>query len=131
MSKFQLIVAVFVMVPMIVSLQQAYAISENNIGTSNIWKTSVNKQIQLVADVTNNQSVKQPFVYIVQVLDGEGKSVMVTWIQGILQPHQSMSPSQSWIPEKPGVYTAQIFNWPCLDLCGALSYPLEMKIIVT
>ena len=115
----------------LISIQSAFAVIQENDSPNNTWNVKSNQQVQLVADVTNNQDVKQPFVYIVQVLDSEGKSVMVTWMQGILQPRQSMSPSQSWTPTKPGTYTAQIFDWPCLDLCGALSNPLAMKIIVT
>ncbi|MBI1829502.1 MAG: hypothetical protein HY222_04840 [Thaumarchaeota archaeon] len=125
------LIALFPMLLTLISVQSAFATIQENDPPSETWNVKTNQQVQLVADVTNNQNVKQPFVYIVQVLDNEGKSIMVTWVQGILQPHQSMSPSQSWIPTKPGTYTAQIFDWPCLDLCGALSFPLEMKIIVT
>jgi hypothetical protein len=99
--------------------------------SNNTWSVKINHQVQLVADVTNNQTIKQPFTYIVQVQNSEGKVVLLSWVTGSLQPHQSLSPAQSWTPTEPGTYTAQIFNWPCLELCGALSYPLAMKIIVT
>jgi hypothetical protein len=99
--------------------------------SNNTWSVKINHQVQLVADVTNNQTIKQPFTYIVQVQNSEGKVVLLSWVTGSLQPHQSLSPAQSWTPTEPGIYTAQIFNWPCLELCGALSYPLAMKIIVT
>ena len=125
------LIALFPVLFTLISIQSAFATMLENDSPSEIWNVKTNQQVQLVADVTNNQNVKQSFVYIVQVLDNEGKSIMITWMQGILQPHQSMSPSQSWIPTRPGTYTAQIFDWPCLDNCGTLSIPLEMKIIVT
>ncbi len=117
------------MMTMIISLPHVNAISENNQVTSNTWKTSVNKQIQLVADITNKQDTKLPFVYIIQVKDSEDKAITLTWISGSLQPHQSMSPAQSWTPTKAGVYTAQIFVWQSLDNGVPWSEPLEMKII--
>ncbi|HEX5457647.1 MAG TPA: hypothetical protein VFX64_04595 [Candidatus Nitrosotalea sp.] len=127
--KIQLIALFSVLVTL--SLHPAFATLQEQDSSSNTWNIATNRQVQLVADVTNNQNIKQTFVYIVQILDSDDKSVMITWIQGVLQPHQSMSPSQSWIPTKPGTYTAQMFDWPCLDNCGTLSIPLEMKIIVT
>ena len=130
MRTFKLIV-LFPVLLTLISMQSVFAATQENSSLDHTWYAKTNQQVQLVADVTNNKNAKQPFVYIAQVLDDKGRSVMVTWIQGILQSHQTMSPSQSWTPAKPGIYTAQIFDWPCLDNCGALSNPLEMKIIVT
>ena len=130
MKAFHLIM--LVLVPMAVSLQHVEAISDQNDQViQNTWMTSVNKQIQLVADVTNKQDTTLPFVYIIQVKDSQDKAVSLTWITGSLQPHQSMSPAQSWIPTKAGVYTAQIFVWESIEGGPAWSQPLEMKIIAT
>ncbi|NHI02587.1 hypothetical protein DYY67_0626 [Candidatus Nitrosotalea sp. TS] len=112
-------------------LNLVYAEQQSYGPSTKIWNTNVNKQIQLVADITNNQDVKQPFAYIVQVLGSDGKVVMLNWMTGTLQPHQSMSPAQSWTPTRHGTYTAQIFDWPCLVACGTLSEPLTMNIVVT
>ena len=125
------LIAFFPTLLTLILTQSVFAVPQENTSLDDAWYAKTNQQIQLLADVTNNQNVKQPFVYIVQVLDDEGRSVMVTWIQGVLQSHQTISPSQSWTPTKPGTYTAQIFDWQCLDNCYALSIPLEMKIIVT
>jgi len=130
MKTFLLIM--LVTVTMTISLQHVEAISDqDNQAVPNTWKTSVNKQVQLVADVTNKQDTKLPFVYIIQVKDSEDKTVTLTWISGSLQPHQSMSPAQSWTPIKAGAYTAQIFVWESIDGGPAWSKPLEMKIIAT
>lgn len=130
MKTFLLIV--LLTVTMTISLQHAEAISDqDNQAVPNTWKTSVNKQVQLVADVTNKQNTKLPFVYIIQVKDSEDKTVTLTWISGSLQPRQSMSPAQSWTPTKAGAYAAQIFVWESIDGGPAWSEPLEMKIIAT
>jgi hypothetical protein len=142
MKCFQLIALYFAMITMTISLQHVAAISEQNnfIPSNDVWKTSVGKQIQLVADITNKQDIKQPFVYLVQVQDNEGKVVLLTWISGSLQPHQSLSPEQSSIPTKPGVYTAQIFDWYTLltwvlylspenEYCCNLILVLKMKTL--
>ena len=130
MKAFQLII--LVMMTMVISLQHVEATSDQNDQViPNTWMTSVNKQIQLVADVTNKQDTTLPFVYIVQVKNSEDKAVSLTWISGSLQPHQFMSPAQSWIPTKAGVYTAQIFVWESIDSGPAWSQPIEMKIIAT
>jgi len=116
---------------LLASTQSAFATLSENDSTNNVWNIKTNQQVQIAADITNNQDVKQPFVYIVQVQNSEGKVMLLTWMTGLLQPHQSMSPAQSWTPTEPGIYTAHIFNWQTLVLGLPLSFPLEMKINVT
>ncbi|MDE1830064.1 MAG: hypothetical protein KGI25_07060 [Thaumarchaeota archaeon] len=95
------------------------------------WTTPVNKQVQIVADVTNGLDRDQPFAYIVQVLDNNGVVVQLSWLTGTLTAGQSLSPSQSWTPTTPGNYTAEIFVWSGITNPDALSAPLVMKISVT
>ena len=94
------------------------------------WETKVDKQIQIVADLTNNQGKDQPFAYLVQVKDVNGVTVSLSWITGLLSAGQTMSPSQSWIPTVEGTYTAEIFVWASIDNPDALSAPLSIKITV-
>ncbi len=96
-----------------------------------VWQTKVNKQVQIVADVTNNQDRSQPFAYIVQIQNQDGVVVSLSWLTGSLEPGQSLSPAQSWIPTSLGTYTAQIFVWASVDNPDALSPPLAMKITAT
>jgi hypothetical protein len=94
------------------------------------WEAHVGKQIQITSDLTNNQDRTQPFAYLVQIQNEDGVTVSLSWISGVLEPGQSMSPSQSWTPTVVGEYNAQIFVWESVDNPDALSVPLTMKIKV-
>jgi len=94
------------------------------------WEALVDTQVQITADLTNNQDRVQPFAYLVQIQDENGVTVSLSWITGSLEPEQSMSPSQSWTPTNLGKYTAQIFVWESVDNPDALSVPLTIKINV-
>jgi len=94
------------------------------------WEALVDTQVQIVADLTNNQNRVQPFAYLVQIQDENGVTVSLSWITGSLEPGQFMNPSQSWTPTSTGKYTAQIFVWESVDNPDALSVPLTIKISV-
>lgn len=96
-----------------------------------IWNTKVGKQVQITTDVTSGQDRSQPFAYIVQVQNQDGVVYSLSWITGTLDAGQSLSPSQSWMPNAPGTYTAQIFVWTSVNNPDALSPPLAMKIVVS
>ncbi len=95
-----------------------------------VWHTTVGKQVQVTTDVANGQDRAQPFAYIVQIENQDGVVYSLSWITGTLDAGQSLSPSQSWTPTVPGVYTAQIFVWASVGNPDALSPPLTMKIMV-
>lgn len=90
----------------------------------------VNKQIQLVADIENQQDREQNFAFLAQIQDDKKTTISLSWITGTLTPLQSFSPSQSWIPQHTGTYTATIFVWESLDNPTALSPPLSLEITV-
>ncbi|MBI3842509.1 MAG: hypothetical protein HY295_05135 [Thaumarchaeota archaeon] len=96
----------------------------------NEWETKIDKQIQIVADLTNNQDKDQSFAYLVQIKDVNGVTVSLSWITGLLSAGQTMSPAQSWTPSVEGTYTAEIFVWASIDNPDALSAPLSIKIDV-
>jgi len=87
-------------------------------------------QVQITADLTNNQKREQPFAYLVQIQNDEGVTISLSWITGSLAQGQSMSPSQSWTPSETGTYNAQIFVWESVDNPDALSAPLTITINV-
>jgi len=80
--------------------------------------------------LTNNVGKQQPFVNIVQVKNEEGVTVQLSWVQGELQADQEIRPQQSWVPDKPGEYTVEIFIWESLNIPTALSPVLTMKVNV-
>ncbi len=96
-----------------------------------MWNTKVGKQVQIATDVTSGLDRSQPFAYIVQVQNQDGVVYSLSWITGMLDAGQSLSPSQSWMPTAPGTYTAQIYVWTSVNNPDALSPPLTMKIIVS
>jgi hypothetical protein len=88
------------------------------------------KQIQIAADLQNNQDIEQDFAYIVQIQDENGITVFLAWLTGVLEPAQSFSPAISWIPSKAGKYEATIFVWESINNPSALSPTLSLKINV-
>lgn len=90
----------------------------------------VGKQVQIAADLKNNQDFEQEFAYIVQIQDENGVTVSLAWLTGSLEPAQSFSPAISWIPAKAGKYEATIFVWESINNPSALSSTLLLKINV-
>ena len=93
-------------------------------------KVTVNQQIQIVSDLINRNDNKQPFAYLVQIQDGNGITLSLSWITGSLSPNQNISLSQSWTPTTTGTYNAQIFVWQGISEPIALSSPQALQIPV-
>ena len=72
---------------------------------------NVDQQIQISADITNNQEKSQKFNYLVQVKDSNDFVVKITWFSGELNPHQKLNTSLFWLPQESGEYIAEIFVW--------------------
>jgi len=92
---------------------------------------NVDQQIQISADITNNQEKSQNFVYLVQIKNKTGFVVSLGWISGQLTPDQKLSPSLSWTPNKSGEFTAEVFVWGGLINHSALSEYAIMQINVS
>jgi hypothetical protein len=107
------------------------AFAQVNLDATPQTKTiEVGKQVQIAADLKNNQDFEQEFAYIVQVQDEKGVTVSLAWITGVLSAAQSFSPSLSWTPSEAGNYEATIFVWESIDNPSALSPTLSLKINV-
>jgi len=91
----------------------------------------VNQQIQISADITNNQEKSQKFVYLVQIKDKTGFVVSLVWFSGELNPYQKFNPSVSWVPEKFGEFTAEIYVWEGLINHKALTEYTILQINVS
>lgn len=103
----------------------------NAFGEASAQNINTNQQVQISADVTNRQDKNQDFVYIVQILDQNNVPVQLTWIKASFKSQQTFSPALSWVTDKPGTYTAQIFFWDSIQNADALATNLELKIIVS
>lgn len=98
---------------------------------NSLSKVKVNQQIQIVSDVTNQETRDQPFAYLVQIQDNNGITVSLSWITGSMTPRQTLNLGQSWLPTAAGTYTAQIFVWQSIAEPNALSPPLALQIQVS
>ncbi len=95
-----------------------------------LTSVSADQQVQITADVINGQDRVQSFAYLVQIQDANGVTVSLSWIEGSLNPGQSLSPAQSWTPDMTGSYTATVFVWESVDNPTALSPPGTVTINV-
>jgi hypothetical protein len=137
------ILSVFIIASIIVSVTSAFAISEleratmddprleNAFGQPIMDNVNVNQQIQISADITNNQPKSQNFVYLVQIKNENGVVVSVGWISGQLTPDQKLNPSLSWAPKDSGEFIAEIFVWEGLVNHSALTEYSKLNINVS
>jgi len=103
----------------------------NAFGNQVIEHLNVNQQVQITADVTNNQETAQDFVFIVQIKNDENVVISLGWITGSLNSKQLLSPALSWTPDYSGSYLAEIFVWESLINQDALSESLSINIITS
>ncbi len=92
---------------------------------------NVDQQIQISADITNNQEKSQNFVYLVQIKDNSNFVVSFGWFSGELNPHQKWNTSVFWIPDNAGEFTAEIFLWEALINHKALTEYITLQINVS
>ncbi|KEQ55749.1 hypothetical protein AAA799E16_00739 [Marine Group I thaumarchaeote SCGC AAA799-E16] len=93
---------------------------ENAFGAPIVENVNVYHQIQISADIQNNQKKSQTVVYLVQVKDDKGFVVSLGWISGQLTSLQKLTPSLSWVPEREGEFFAEIYVWEGLKNQNAL-----------
>jgi len=116
--------AVFAAVYDDTTIQNAQLVSQDE------GKVTVDKQVMIMADLSNGQDRDQKFAYIVQIQDENGVVISLSWITGSLTPGQSFSPALSWTPISAGTYTIQIFVWESVNNPDALSVPLLLSVNV-
>ena len=93
-------------------------------------KVTVDKQVMVVADLSNGQDRDQKFAYIVQIRDENDVVTTLSWLTGSFTPRQTFSPALSWTPISAGTYTIQIFVWESVYNPDALSVPLLLSVDV-
>jgi len=116
-------VIIFLVLIMTLNFSSAFALTElervsisdpklvNAFGVPLGNNVNVDQQIQISADIINNQEKSQTFIYLVQIKNEENFVVSVGWISGQLTPYQKLNPSLSWTPSQPGEFTAEVFVW--------------------
>jgi|GEM_PF-1964043 len=81
----------------------------------------VGEPIQFESKVINNIDRKQKFVYVLQIKDTTGVTVMISWIDGNIEPKESITATLSWTPEQEGQYTVQVSLWESLTYKSTMS----------
>jgi hypothetical protein len=90
----------------------------------------VNKRIQIVGSIKNEQLFDQKFVYLIQVKDQTGSVVSLSWMSGKLSEKQNLGVSQSWLPKNPGTFFIESYVWNSLEDQIALSQSLSSSVII-
>ena len=114
----------------------AFAVSDGSIiedvqlVSQNEDNVIVDKQVMVVADLSNGQDRSQNFAYIVQIRDQNNLVISLSWLTGSLTPGQTFSPALSWTPTVSGMYTIEIFVWESIKNPDALSAPLLLSVDV-
>jgi hypothetical protein len=91
----------------------------------------VGSQALIQSTITNSQTKKQSFAYIVQIKDGNGVTVSLSWVTGELPAKDTLSAAQSWIPDDAGNYTIEVFVWESIDRPAALSPVRTLTALVS
>ena len=104
---------------------------ENSIGIPIGNNVNVNIDLQISAQVVNNQDTSQVFTYIVQIKNESGVVQKITSSSSELVAYQESGISRSWLPEKPGSYTMEIFVWDSLINAIALSEQITLTAHVS
>ncbi len=88
------------------------------------------QQVLVQSEITNTQDRKQPFVYIVQVRNSEGITVLLSWMKSELFVNDKLKVTQSWTPEVPGKYKIEVFVWDSIDGKTVLSPTRKISVEV-
>lgn len=72
--------------------------------------------IFITADLINDEKDLQlPYVFIVQIINEEGLTEMISFIFGDLPGGQTANPLVQWIPAESGKYSVEILVWSSLS----------------
>ncbi len=81
---------------------------------------NVNQQFYIATTLTHQGDTAQQFVYIVQIADESGSTVLLKWLGGEVEPDQRFKISVSWTPTTSGTYTIDTFLWDGIHEQNAL-----------
>jgi len=99
---------------------------------ASVSEVTVDKQIQIVADITNGLDKEQSFVYIllVQEENNMGDDVAMKWTEGSLGYLEEVYPALSWTPSAPGSYFVTLAVYPSMGNTSALAPQQTINIDV-
>lgn len=83
----------------------------NSFGEALGTTVSSNTALNVSSHISNSGGSGQDLLYIVQIKDGGGAVVQLSWLGNSLAPGGSANMALSWTPPEPGQYRAEIFVW--------------------
>jgi len=98
---------------------------------SSVSRPTEGMQILIQSDLKNNLASDQQFVYIVQVKDSGGATIMISWMSGTLPAGKQYAVAQSWLVEEKGRYNIEIFTWQSISNPVVLAPSLKTTINVS
>lgn len=90
----------------------------------------IGQQVLIQAEVKNNLDEKQQFAFLVLIKDTDGITDSLSWITGSLPISETLNVAQSWIPEKVGNFTAEVFLWESISNPTPLSNKVPKIILL-
>ena len=96
-----------------------------------VTETTVGKMVAISTTLENIDVVERTFAYVVQVKDSAGVVVYLSYIEGTVPAGYSFTPTISWTPTAPGVYTVEVFVWKSVAEPTAYSPVLTLTITVS
>ncbi len=78
------------------------------------------QRLVITAELENDESEQQPYVFLVQVIDVNGATAMFSVTTGTLQADTTATPSVNWEPAAAGVYSVEVMVWSSLGAPVAL-----------
>ena len=81
---------------------------------------NVNQKFYIAATLHHEGDTPQQFVYIVQIADENGSTILLKWFGGEVGPDQRLNVAVSWTPIYPGTYTIDTFLWDGIHTQNAL-----------
>lgn len=97
---------------------------------SRLHNVSVGQQVLIQAKMTSNFAADEEISYISQVKDSDGVTLGLSWITGTISPGQTLELAVSWLAEKPGQYTAEVFVWKSVTTPEPLSLEVKRLTII-
>jgi hypothetical protein len=82
------------------------------------------------SNLRNNLAIEQEFVYIVQVKDTDGITVMLSWISGTLPAGREYVVATSWLVEDEGRFNVEVFTWDSITDPDILAPSLRTTVRV-
>ena len=92
---------------------------------------SIGSLVLLSTNITNNNAVVQPFVIIIEIRDGNGITISLQILKGILNSHGNTEVGVSWIPELKGKYEIRSFAITSMENPDILSAVVRRSVNVS